>query len=49
MSVEEVKSASQMPKPGSEPGAAKSFKMMEPTHLKQLLERGLGPKVQSVM
>ena len=30
-------------------GIAKSFKMMDPTKLKTLLERGLGPKVHSVM
>ena len=51
MSVEEVKAASQVgPNPSNEAvGVAKSFKMMEPTHLKSLLSRGLGPKVKSVM
>ena len=33
----------------AEVGIAKSFKMMDPTHLKSLLKRGLGPKVKSVM
>ena len=46
-----VKAAYQVgPNPSNEAvGVAKSFKMMEPTHLKSLLSRGLGPKVKSVM
>mmetsp|Transcript_10670 Transcript_10670/g.13231 ORF Transcript_10670/g.13231 Transcript_10670/m.13231 type:complete len:122 (+) Transcript_10670:23-388(+) len=49
MSVEEVKTAAQAPNTMSEDGVAKSFKMMDPTHLKALLTRGLGPKIQSVI
>ena len=30
-------------------GVAQSFKMMDPTQLKALLTRGLGPKVHSVI
>ena len=49
MSVEEVKAATSAPNNGSEDNVAKSFKMMDPTQLKALLTRGLGPKIQSVM
>ena len=52
MSQEEVKVQAQTSPNGTGQfidGVAQSFKMMDPTQLKSLLTRGLGPKVQSVM
>ena len=51
MSLEEVKQQTlpSLSAPQNQEGVAQSFKMMDPTALKELLKRGLGPKVNSVM
>ena len=49
MSQEEAKIAQQPAPVQMIDGVAQSFKMMDPTQLKTLLTRGLGPKVNSVM
>ena len=45
MSQEEVKAQSVPSGPQYMDGAARSFKMMDPTALKELLKKGLGPKI----